>query len=245
MNQKRRQQNKPAVVETLPAVNGPVTPMVLLQQAQAGNAPLEQLEKLMEMQMKWEENEARKAFYDAVAKFKAEDIEVTKDKVNTQFASRYSSIGNLVNTVNPILAKYGLSASWNIDQAGEEITVSCALTHELGYKGDPVSMTAPPDKSGGNSKNPIQQVKSTITYLKIATYEAVTGVASYDDPGDNDGNTLPKEVITEAQVKMLDKLITDKEADREGFLYHFNIESLEEMPAGFFPRAKSMLEKKQ
>ncbi len=188
-----------------------VTPMSMLQAARAQGASLEQMQQLMDMQFKWEANEARKAYYEAVAKFKAEQINISKDKKNTQYNSRYTGKGNLVNTVNPILSKYDLSASWDIDQSNG-ITVSCILSHAQGHS-EQVSMTAPADSSG--QKNPIQQIKSTITYLEIATYEAVTGVASYDDPGDNDGNSAGAKTITAAQVEILEKLIKSKDADRK------------------------------
>ena len=119
--------------------NSIVTPMTMLQSARAQGASLEQMQQLMEMQFQWEANEARKAYFKAVAEFKAEEILVTKDKKNKQYGSRYSSKGNLVNTVNPILSKYGLSANWKIEQ-GDTITVSCILSHSQGHS-DSVSQS--------------------------------------------------------------------------------------------------------
>jgi len=218
-----------------------VTPMSMLQSARSQGASLEQMQQLMEMQFKWEENEARKAYFKAVAEFKLEQINVSKDKKNSQYGSRYTGKGNLVNTVNPILAKYGLSANWNIDQSAG-ITVTCVLSHSQGHS-EQVTMSAPPDKSG--AKNPIQEIKSTKTYLEIATYESVTGVASFDDPGDNDGNGATAKPINAAQVKALDKLITQKEADKAAFLHHFGIEKIDDLPVSKFTNAKKMLEAKK
>lgn len=218
-----------------------VTPMSMLQSARSQGASLEQMQQLMEMQFKWEENEARKAYFKAVAEFKMEQIVVSKDKKNSQYGSRYTGKGNLVNTVNPILAKYGLSANWSIDQSGG-ITVTCVLSHSQGHS-EQVTMSAPPDKSG--AKNPIQEIKSTKTYLEIATYESVTGVASFDDPGDNDGNGATAKLINAAQIKALDKLITEKEADKAAFLHHFGIEKIDDLPINKFPNAKKMLEAKK
>lgn len=236
--------NKASQLASIPATGGAnvvVTPMTMLQSARDSGASLEQMQQLMDMQFKWEENEARKAYNDAVAQFKALDLRVSKDKVNSQFASRYTGIGNLVNTINPELSKFDLSTNWKIEQDQGLVTVTCTMTHKMGHS-DSASMTAPADKSG--SKNPIQEVKSTITYLKIATYEAVTGVASSDDPGDTDGNIPAAAVITAAQVKLLGKLLQDKGADIAAFEHHFSIEKLEDLPVSKFARAKSMLEAK-
>ena len=188
-------------VENLPAVSSPLS---MMQTAQSMGTSPELLEKYMSMQFKWEENEARKGYMKAVSAFKAAKVTVTKDKVNSQFQSMYTGIGNLVNTVNPELSKYGLNAHWEVDQSAG-IAVTCILSHALGYS-ERTTIAAPPDSSG--SKNPIQEIKSTITYLKIATYEAITGVASTDDPGDTDGHITPStEVEVMASKEQIDDLL--------------------------------------
>ena len=48
-----------------------VTPMSMLQAAREQNASIEQMQQLMDLQFKWEANEARKAYFKAVADFKA------------------------------------------------------------------------------------------------------------------------------------------------------------------------------
>lgn len=137
---------------------------------------VQKLKELLEVRDRWEKNEARKAFVQAMADFKAEPLVIMRDKKNSQYGSNYTSIGNLVNTVTPILSKHGLSARWDIDQAGG-IKVSCILTHALGHS-ETIYMVVPPDKSG--AKNPLQEIKSAITYARICTYESILGLASTD-----------------------------------------------------------------
>lgn len=161
-----------------------VTPMTLIEKAMASGASMEQLEKLLALKERWDAAEAKRAFTEAMAAFKANPPTVLKDKDNKQYGSKYASIGNLVNTVNAALGPHGLSASWKIEQ-GEKITVTCILTHKLGHS-DSAAMSGLPDTSG--QKNPLQQIKSTVTYLKIATFEAVTGIASAEGNADDDGN---------------------------------------------------------
>jgi len=165
---------------------------VVIMAMQRGYTP-ELIEKMMALQERNDANEARKAYYQAVADFKMNPPKIFKDKENSQFSradkkSMYVSLGNLVQTVNPALGQHGLSASWEINQAEKLVKVSCKLSHRLGHS-ETVTMEAPPDVSGGNAKNPIQQIKSTITYLRAATFEAVTGLAATDDANtDDDGN---------------------------------------------------------
>jgi len=218
-----------------------IQPISLLATAREQGASLEKLEQLMEMQFKWEANEAKKAYHKAVADFKSEPVRIPKSKRNSQFGgSPYSGIDDLVNTVNPVLGNHGLSAHWSIDQS-EGIKVTCVLTHSLGHS-ESVSMTGPADKSG--AKSPIQEIKSTITYLKIATYEAVTGVASSDDPGDTDGN-IPEKSIDARQVVEIEKLIKLKQADKSGFLLHFSIEEIKDLPKAKYSKATQMLRDKK
>jgi len=160
------------------------TPIELLRIAVTQNADLDRLQKLMDMQERWERNEARKLFVDAMSKFKAESIVILKDKVNKQYDSKYVSLGNLVSTVTPYLSKHGLSARWDINQK-DGINVSCIITHAAGHS-ESVSISFPPDKSG--SKNPIQEIKSAITYAKACTFESACGLASTDANVDDDGN---------------------------------------------------------
>ncbi len=103
--------------------------------------------------------------------------------LNKQYGSWYTSLGNLVNTVNAALGEHGLSASWEIEQ-GELIAVTCVLEHLQGHSRR-VRIEGPPDTSG--SKNTLQQIRSTLTYLKGATFEAVTGIASRAGNLDDDG----------------------------------------------------------
>lgn len=144
------------------------------------------LQQLLELKERYEAAEAKRAFVAAKAKFKTFAITITKDKANKQYESRYTSLGNLVNTVTPFLSQCGLDASWELDQSAG-IKVSCVLTHDLGHSSR-VSLIVPPDTSG--AKNTIQQIKSAITYARNLTFESVCGLASTDKTvnADDDGN---------------------------------------------------------
>ena len=216
----------------------------ILDVAISQGAPLEVLEKWMDLKRKHEEDESRREFYQAVADFKSEKIIVTKDKENNQFRSKYTSLGNLLNTVNPVLGKYGLSVSFGLNQSENSVTVSCNLRHRLGHS-ETVSMTAPPDTSGGNSKNPIQQIKSTITYLRAATFEAVTGLASSDATVDDDGNgAYTPEFIGDDEKDILIDLISATDSDNPAFWKYAQAETVDTITTKNYKRIVSMLEKK-
>lgn len=166
------------------------TPDGLLAMAVSQNADLDKLEKIMELKRRWDEDEARKAFNVAVAEFKKNPPEIIKDKKNNQYGSMYATLANLVNNGSAALAPYGLTVDWKIDQPQpNQVKVTCILKHALGHS-EQVSITGAPDESG--AKNKLQQIKSTITYLKGETFQCVTGITASDCPGDNDGNGAGK-----------------------------------------------------
>jgi hypothetical protein len=228
-----------SVVEARPS--GVMTPMEMLNAAMERGDSIELLERLMNLNERWEKAQAKKAFLEAKAAFKAEAPTITKDKENKQYNSRYSSIGNVVNKVNETLSKFGLDARWDYAQEEKGVKVTCILSHVQGHS-ESVSLAAPPDLSG--AKNPIQQIKSTTTYLKLATFEAVTGIATEEGNKDDDGNGAGTAYITEEQEAKIRDLIEEKSAEIPAFCNYFKIAKLGDLRASDFERAITALNKK-
>jgi hypothetical protein len=220
----------------------PITPMEMLNAAVTRGDAIEKLTQLMDLNDRWEAAQAKKAYILAKSAFKATAPTIFKDMENKQYKSMYSSIGNVVNTVNAVLSKYELDASWDYDQTEDRIKVTCILTHSRGHS-ERVSLFGPPDTSG--SKNPIQQIKSTTTYLKLATFEAVTGVASKEGNKDDDGNSSGSEPISEEQAKRILELIDETESSAAQFCKYFKIAAVAALPADKFDAAIKALEKKR
>ena len=145
------------------------------------------LEKLLAMKERWEADEARKAYNVAFSAFKAEAIEIVKNRTVTDGPlknKKYAELFSVVNAVTPALSKHGLSASWKLTKDEKDwIEVTCTIRHVLGHS-EAVSMSGPPDQGG--AKNAIQARASTITYLERYTLKAACGLAEQGD--DTDGN---------------------------------------------------------
>lgn len=151
---------------------------------------LAKLEKLMDLAERWRAAEAKRAYVVAFADFKRNMPDVIKDMLNKQYGSDYSSLANLVNTTNRVLGEYGLNASWRPEpDYSNGIVVKCLLQHVDGHE-ETVTLKGPPDTSG--QKNPLQQIKSTLTYLEGATFQAITGVVARSACADDDGNGAGK-----------------------------------------------------
>jgi hypothetical protein len=189
----------------------PTTPDTLLTLAIQSGAGMDVIEKFMDLRDRWEAGEARKKFTQAMSGFKAEAIEVLKRKL-VEFTTRggdttrykHAELSDVVEGIAPALAKHELAYRWDVRQEGQAITVECILTHAAGHS-ERVVMTAGPDDSG--SKNKIQQIASTVTYLQRYTLLAITGVATKGQ--DNDGRGEAPEgappALTDAELAEIRK----------------------------------------
>jgi len=225
----------------LPETVGPNA--VVLMAMQKGYTP-ELIEKMMDLQERNDNKIAKQSFHKAMAEFKAILPPVFKDKDNKQYNSKYASESSLLNTLNPFLSKQGLSASFSFPETqGDILKVTCTITHKNGY-GESVTLPGPLDTSG--SKNPLQQVRSTVTYLRKATFEAITGIATSDPTSDDDGNSSNiNEFISDKQLSSLTDMINSKEADEVKFLKYMKIESLDKMHVKDFGKAMTALKAKK
>lgn len=220
-------------------------PNAVILKAMDKNYSPELIEKMMDLQERHEANEARKAYHKAMSDFKANPPQIEKDKPVSFGAGKtsytYASLANVTNKINMALSGHGFSAAWKTDQTNGTITVTCSITHELGHS-ESTSLTASPDTSG--SKNAIQAVGSTISYLQRYTLLALTGLATQDM--DDDGQTSGTgEPINDQQYSSLIDMINEVNADEGRFLRFLKIDSLDKLPASRFDEAWKALEKKK
>ena len=150
-----------------------LTPADMLKIAVDQGADLDKLEKFMELARRWDEDQARKAFNEAVANFKANAPRLVKS-ADGNFG-KYADLDSITSKLTPALARWGLSHSWAMAQEGERVAVTCRLAHVGGHS-EEVSLSAPPDTGPG--RNAIQALKSSTTYLCRITLLGVTGMAT-------------------------------------------------------------------
>ena len=219
-----------------------LSPVQIMQQAKAAGLEISEIREMLVLQKDYEANEARKAFHLALSQFKQNPPLIVKDKLNTQYNSNYTSIGNMVNTANEALGEAGLNARWDFPQdSNGQIFCTCILAHKLGHE-ESVTISAPIDTSG--NKNAIQGRKSTRTYLKLETFEAVTGLASVDGNIDDDGKAAGPgnqdiiKTITEEQSLFIHSKIIDNDLDMDMFLKWFKgvvkVDSIDLLPSNFY-----------
>jgi len=214
----------------------PVTPMSLVQIAVEQGADIDKLEKLMAMQERWEANEARKAFNVAVSTFRAGCPSIQKTRAAHN--SKYAGLAETISQIKSLMESCGLSHSWRTEQTGSAVSVTCKLTHVMGHS-EETTLTAEPDKSG--SKNSIQAIGSSVTYLQRYTLFSILGIASTDQ--DDDGAGASTERITDDQALEIEGIIDERKKNKAKFLEYFKISNVCELPSDQFGRAMSALKK--
>jgi hypothetical protein len=227
-----------------------ITPMAMLSQAVERGMDPATIEKLMTLAEQWESKQARKAFDAAMSAAKAEIPVISKNKLvdfptdngRSRTTYRHEDLGEIARTVDPILAKHGLSYRYHTtSEINQPISVTCIVSHRDGHS-EKNTLTGPRDDSG--KKNAIQQMGSTLTYLQRYTLKAALGLAAAADDDGASSEDGP-DVVTDDQVGELIELMDSVNADKPKFLEHFAIESVADLPVAKFNQAVTMLNAKR
>lgn len=187
-----------------PAVTGrAMTPMDMVQQAVTSGAGIEVVSKLMDLHERWEANQARKDFDEAIAAAKAEIKPVAKNKKGHN-DKRYADFSAYAREVDPVLARFGLSYRFRTEQ-DDRIKVTCILSHRGGHS-ETNTLAGPADSSG--SKNAIQAIGSTLTYLQRYTLTQALGLAASDDDDARTAEAPPISGAAEAAINSINECTT-------------------------------------
>lgn len=190
------------------------------------------MDKMMQL-MRWRKEimseQKRAAFDEAMAAAKTEIPVIKKNRrvgFDTKGGDRteysHEDMGEIARTVDPILAKYGLSYRFRVSsEVNAPVMVTCVVSHRDGHF-EETTLTAGRDDSG--KKNAIQQVGSTITYLQRYTLKAALGLAaSADDDGRSSDQAEeeyapPPGSITEEQAMNIREALEGKGASQQAFI---------------------------
>lgn len=212
--------------------------MDLVSHAVQSGQPIEVIRELMAMSKELAADEAKRAFDAAVADAKAEISaeQITKNATGHN-NKRYANFAAYAGVVDPILGKHGLSYRFRTEQ-NDKIKVYCILSHKAGHS-EENSLEGPADASG--SKNAIQAVGSTLTYLQRYSLIQALGLAATDDDDGRSTGKNSEDFITSEQEKELLDLIQRGKGSVERFCQMGRIEKVADLPAAQYQAAKTML----
>ena len=235
------------VLDAAPAQQGPLRPyqqqavatlmtpdMMLGIAVQRGDS-IEVLTKLMDLKDRYDKSEAIKAYNVAFAAFKAEAVQVIRNKLITDGplkGKKHAELIDVVSAATGALSKHGLSVSFPVLQDDKDwIKIACRVKHSAGHYED-VSFGGPVDTGPG--RNAIQARKSTLSYLERITMLLALGLAEQDADDDGAGGATDK---ASADNQLLARLKgeaedTTTDADAAAF-WRTNAKQLGHWPFGY------------
>ena len=183
--------------------NAVPSPANLLQLAVEKDIDVDKLEKLMAMQERWNEQQAKKEYYASLSKFQMECPPILKTKAGYDKRYYYTPLDQIIKVIKEPLFNNRLTYRWEQENKDKRIVVTCIITHVSGHS-EKTTLEDLADTSG--SKNAIQAMGSTVQYLRRYTLESVLGIATSST--DVDGQQ-PKEktvkLSKEASSELLSK----------------------------------------
>lgn len=226
--------------EAAPVRQQAMTPVDMLSMAVERGANIEVMTKLMDLRDRWEAGQARKAFDEAVASAKAQIPTIAKNREGHN-NKRYADFAAIARVVDPIIGQFGLSYRFRTTQT-DRINVTCILSHKSGHA-EETTLSGPADTSG--SKNAIQAIGSTLTYLQRYTLVQALGLAASEDDDGGKSGGANVETITEEQAMLLRDLIEATNSDKRGVLTYVRANDIESIAADKFDGLVAMLKKKE
>jgi hypothetical protein len=223
-----------------------MTPMLMIDRAISSGSNVETLEKLMAMQERYEAVQARREFDEAISAakseigpiFKNKKVDFTTQKGRTNYS--YEDLAEVSRTVDPVLARHGLSYRYRTSQEGGRLTVTCIMSHKRGHR-EETSLQASNDESG--NKNSIQAVGSAATYLQRYTLKLSLGLSATTD---TDGH-IPDDQSTSIDAERyqaLTAMIEKTNSDENKLLQFLKADSLENLTVKQYEVAMSAMQKK-
>jgi len=241
-------------VEKLPEVINEVaivdpSPMALAQNFLKAGGDLASLEKMMDLQDRFEQNEAKKSFFVAMANAQKKMPVIYEGRKNTQTRSNYAAYKDIVRGAKPIYTEFGLSVSfYEEDSQKDDYIKLCAdVYHEKGFS-KTYKISLPIDDKGPKGtpvKTKIHGVKSAVSYGRGMLLGSIFNIPTNNDV-DDDGNgagVMVEYLSVDQAIDINDKL---KEANGnvDMFLKNFKCESVETIPLSQYGRALNLLKAK-
>lgn len=243
-----QQSNAVAVQEPViaPAVPESAAIIQVIERAATNpNVDIDKMERLLEMQERIMERNARSAYAADLARMQPELPVIAerggiKDR-SGRVQSTYALWEDINEAIKPVLAKHGFALSFRTGQEEGRITVTGVLSHREGHS-EETTMHLPIDTSG--SKNSVQAVGSSISYGKRYTAGALLNITSRgeDDDGKAAGGVA---TISDEQVQALQDLIIEVGADPVKFCAYLKVEKLAALPSDQYERAVDALNAKR
>lgn len=216
----------------------------LLHLAVEKGTPVEQLKELVALHERLTDRQAAIEFAQAMAAFQKECPPIKKSsdaKIATKgggsYSYTYAELDEIARTVNPILAKNGLSYSWDCKVEKDTLTCVCTVRHINGHSTSS-TFALPVDNPSAMSAQ--QKVGAAMTFAQRRSLSAVLGLTTTDDDPDAAAQVDPKP-IDDDQFTFITDLLAETSANEVRFLKYLGVASVKAIPASRYKEAVAAL----
>jgi hypothetical protein len=182
------------------------TPMTLIAQAIQNNIPVETMEKLMDLQDRWEAKQAKKAYDESMANFQAECPIIKKSKQakdnSGKVLYKFAPIEDIDAQTKDLRNKHGFSHSFKTLTAADKITAICIVKHISGHSEE--SDFEVPSTGGTSIMSGPQKAAAALTFAKRYAFCNSFGIMTSDE--DNDAKKEAKDIATDKVEQYRTKL---------------------------------------
>lgn len=185
------------------------------------NVDIDKMERLLQMQERIMERNARSAYSAALAEMQPHLPVITekgkivvRDKVTKEIiqSTGYALWEDINEAIKPVLAEYGFALSFKTGVMPDgKITVTGILSHRDGHQ-EETTMALPHDSTG--SKNAVQAVGSSTSYGKRYTASALLNITSRGE--DDDGEKSSPKIVEEKVSPPAKSSMSLKKRDENG-----------------------------
>lgn len=223
------------------------SPAAVIEYAMKSGAKIEELEKLLTLQERYDANQAKKVYNIAMADVHKKMPAVVKSAYNQQTKSKNARLEDIIASAKPIYAGEGFSVCFyeGDTEKPEHVRLMMDITHSAGHK-ETYHYDMPLDGKGlkGNvNMTPIHGKSSSVAYGRRYLLCMGLNLATYDDDGNAAGGAV--EYINDGEQHMIMDLILAKGSTIEKFCKAFKIEDISELPATDLKRAVVALNAKK
>ena len=218
---------------------------VIARAASDPNTDVDKLERLLAMQERVMEREAKRTYEDAMREAQEEMGPVLKNRQNKETHSTYADLEQVSKLMDPIIYKHGFSMSFGTADCPypNHYRVTCDVSHTGGfskhYQADvPIDNTGP---KGAQNKTLTHGFGSALSYGRRYLKLLIFDIATTDDDGRAAGNGGP---INAEQLAVLNGLADAVKADKIAFCRYLKVDSLRDLAAFDYNDAVHVLTQK-
>lgn len=143
---------------------------------------ISKLEKMLDMQERILDRNAKQEFAASLANLQADLPEV--EKVAHGHNIKYAKFEHILAAIKPHLIAHGFAITHRCNNADGSVIVTAVLSHRGGHS-EETSITLPADTTG--NKNAVQAIGSSMEYGRRYTMNSLLGIAT--KAADDDGNS--------------------------------------------------------